>query len=565
MEQFRRDDSLLHYKLLSYLPFMILTNLATLLLSTVDGLVVGNLVGGDALSAVSIFMPVPTVICIFTICVSAGISTTLSTGMGDIQIENLAPLKKASARLIFVSALAVGIIQIPIAVLLINAYNLSADMQAMVWQYGIGQMIAAPFGMISSVCVYELQILGRSKILTVLAVTEGGINLVLDLMFVGVFHMGIAGAGYGTAVANVVRCTLSLIYLYKKTDIFKFGKAKIHMDHIRQLLKTGSSDAAYTAMMALQSIIMIKIILAAFGESGGAINGVCAFCLSIANVAIMSIQGSARPLAGIYTGARDILGVRMLIRRSLLLMLSLLGVMSVIVLINPGLFYRINGVTEIPVYGLISLRLYVLHFIFRGFNYIFRLYFVNRGDTRFSSIITITSHATLPIFALLFSLLYAPFMWLAYLATECILLLMSALHFHSCSKKDMQERREDVDVLYLTVAPDDAIEASRSIRQYATERGYSERMAYRAALCMEEMIHYAVDVNGSNKVRNQLMVKFLPDSCIFTIMDDGRCIMLNEDDETKELITNYNVIKRIATSVNYQYVLNLNYTVFNFE
>ncbi len=61
------------------------------------------------------------------------------------------------------------------------------------------------------------------------------------------------------------------------------------------------------------------------------------------------------------------------------------------------------------------------------------------------------------------------------------------------------------------------------------------------------------------------MVKFLPDSCIFTILDDGRCIMLDEDEETKELITNYKMIRKTAASVRYQYILNLNYTVFTFK
>lgn len=74
----------------------------------------------------------------------------------------------------------------------------------------------------------------------------------------------------------------------------------------------------------------------------------------------------------------------------------------------------------------------------------------------------------------------------------------------------------------------------------------------------------ALSANGGRDVRNQLMIKFFPDSCIFTIMDDGRCIMLDEDEETKELITNYSMIRKTASSVKYQYILNLNYTVFCF-
>ena len=192
LERFRRNDSLVHRKLLSYLPFMIATNLATLLLSTVDGVVVGNLVGSEALSAVSIFMPITFVISIVCTWVASGISTALSTGMGDNRIEDLAPLKKAAGTVTIVSALAVAVIEFPVAAILVRSYRLTPDMQGMVWQYGIGILISMPFGLASTVCVHELMILGKSEILTAFAVTEGCVNLVLDLLFVGVFHRGIA-------------------------------------------------------------------------------------------------------------------------------------------------------------------------------------------------------------------------------------------------------------------------------------------------------------------------------------------------------------------------------------
>ena len=48
-------------------------------------------------------------------------------------------------------------------------------------------------------------------------------------------------------------------------------------------------------------------------------------------------------------------------------------------------------------------------------------------------------------------------------------------------------------------------------------------------------------------------------------MDDGRCIMLNEDDASRDIVSNYSVIRKIADTVSYQYVLEMNYTVFTFE
>ena len=82
---------------------------------------------------------------------------------------------------------------------------------------------------------------------------------------------------------------------------------------------------------------------------------------------------------------------------------------------------------------------------------------------------------------------------------------------------------------------------------------------------MEEMIHYAEAVKSSGRVMTQLMIRFYEGGCVFTIMDNGRCIMLNEDDESRDILSNYSVIRKIATTVSYQYVLEMNYTVFTFE
>ena len=63
---------------------MIATNISTLLLITVDGIVAGNLVGEDALSAISIFGPVDTFIGAITAVVSTGASAVLSSRIGEV-------------------------------------------------------------------------------------------------------------------------------------------------------------------------------------------------------------------------------------------------------------------------------------------------------------------------------------------------------------------------------------------------------------------------------------------------------------------------------------------------
>ena len=52
-------------------------------------------------------------------------------------------------------------------------------------------------------------------------------NVVLDLFFVIICHMGIAGVTYATIIAELICCLLCYMYMKKKLDILDFEKKTI--------------------------------------------------------------------------------------------------------------------------------------------------------------------------------------------------------------------------------------------------------------------------------------------------------------------------------------------------
>ena len=220
LDRYEMSGQLTRKKLIEYLPAMLLTNLSTLLLVSVDGVVVGNFLGEGALSSVNIFYPSTLLIGVISTLAAAGIGTALSVAMGNSDQKKLMRLKSASLRLIIIAAIFVSVVQIPIVSWLINSYDVSPEMKGLTWQYAIGVMIASPFGLVSFVGVYQLQIVGKVKELMYLSIIEGVVNFILDVLFVGVMDIGVGGAGYGTMCANITRCTLTILYLARRTDIY---------------------------------------------------------------------------------------------------------------------------------------------------------------------------------------------------------------------------------------------------------------------------------------------------------------------------------------------------------
>ena len=563
---FPRKGTLTGRKLREFIPIMILTNMSVFLMSTVDGLVAGNLVSEKALASINIFFPALVILTVISALIESGSATSLATSMGKNDIQAIRHTKAAVRFTMIGGAVFTAIIQFPIIFAVISSYNLSPEVKEMTWQYAIGLMTTMPLGLISSVNSYQLQIIGKMRMLMVLSIVEGVLNVFFDLFYVLVLHLGVVGIGFGTATAAFTRCMITLVYVIKKTDIYRCQGAKARWSDIKDIIYCGSPDAANMLMLAMQNYFMMRIILAGFGDDGGAIKGVCSFAFNIANIAILGLMGSMRPLAGLYAGAEDTKAIQNLLRQCFAVCIILVGSITLIVELFPSLFFRLNGVTDIPEGGLMSIRLFALYFVFKGIDSLFRLYFANRKDSLAATGLTIIGNATLPFFAFILStLLSAPFLWLGYLMMELLTFLLSLARYLWWLKRDQRVIDPSEKVLYLGVRPEDAIDASRMIRKFADENGCSSKIAYRMALCMEEMVAYVVQSQKHNDINIMIMARFRPDEGIFCMIDDGKCIALDEDMETTELITdNYGLMKKLARSVEYQHILNMNYTILRF-
>ena len=614
-------------KLREYIPPMLVTNLSTLLLVSVDGVVVGNLVGATALASVNLFYPITMFIGVVSVWIASGCSTAISNSIGSNDRDRIARIKRTTIVMMVLSAIFVAIVQIPVVygMIYFGMRGVSAETISMMRQYSYGIMISLPFGLISTVGVYQLQIAGKMKALVKLAAMEGITNLLLDLLFVGAMDMGVAGAGYGTAAANVLRCLTTVYYLSRKTEMYQCGQAKASLKDVREILSCGMPEAANSMMLALKNYFLVQILLFAFGDDAGVIRGVCVFFSSLVTVVMGAIQGGMRPLVGFLSGAKDIAGMRTLLRQCLLICAAAVGSMTVFALLFPALFFYLHGVYAIPEDGVMSLRLYSLSFVAYGCDALFQQYFINRHKSGFSTLLAVMNGVALVVIAFIFAnLLPPPCVWLSYLVTSLMNLGIDLWRYHSLG--DEVDEQGDGELLYLSVKPEDAVEASRLLRDYANERGYPPRIANRLSLCMEEMVSYAVSVSKVVEIRKllrqkvppELLVELLPDELFdklmevlrqpqadepipqfpgdvlkklpkdlqellqqdvvvyivirlgmdegrFVMMDTGRRIALNEDHESKELVTeNYDLIKKLSKSVEYQYVLDMNYSIVTF-
>ena len=566
LSPYMKSESVTLRRFRDFIPVMLITNLSNLLLVTANGLVAGNYVGSDGFACISLVAPVESLINTASTLAACSISTSLSKAMGSGDTESFDKVRSASLQLMVVIALLAVVIELPVAWFVIRSYDLDAVMYNMAWKYSLIRIFSSPVEIMITVFVYDLQVAGEMRAVMRHAILQGVSNLLFDLLFVAVLHLGVSGTGYGTACALLLRAVVAQRYIFRHTELFKRSRRKNTLSDLLEIVTCGVPDAAYEFMGVLQDYFMIKILLFAFGADGGIISGVCNFCLAVASVLIRSVLNSTRPMVGLLAGADDRKELGAMMRQAVIADLAFVGIVVLLTEVIPASFFTLYGVEIIPAGGLLSLRIYAPFMLIYALNTLLRMYLSYRDRSKQATAATIIGTATLPIFSYVFVLwLGSPFMWLGYSASELLAMILYLISLRRLISAN-NENEDHGYSLYLSFEPENATYASETVMNYLNESGIDSGLSYRIALCMEEVGAYAQKAGKRNRSRRNetvelyFRIKIINDQeTLITILDDGKCIFFDQDDGDNEMISNYEMIKKIAKSAEYQYILNLNY------
>lgn len=166
-------------------------------------------------------------------------------------------------------------------------------------------LLAAPFMMGVFVLNQCLRAEGSATLSMVGVVSGALLNLVLDPLFIFVFHWGVAGAAIATALSKLVSfIVLVSPYLRGRTmivlSIRQFHPSKTIMD---ELVKMGFPTFARSALMTLASIITNNIA-GAFSVSALAAISVVNRIMIFISSAVLGFGQGYQPVAGFNWGAK---------------------------------------------------------------------------------------------------------------------------------------------------------------------------------------------------------------------------------------------------------------------
>ena len=198
---------------------LVLGNLFQLTYNAADSVIVGKFVGDDALAAVGTAGPIMNMVILFIsgMCMGAGILMSTHYGAKKYDLLERQISTSMLGGLGFSAAVAVLLILFahPLLELLQVPADIIGDAKLYLRIIFVGLIFTFVYNFFSN----TLRALGDSKAPLYFLIISAFLNIVLDLVFIIVFHMGAAGAAVATVISQGVSGALCLVYIVKKVPL----------------------------------------------------------------------------------------------------------------------------------------------------------------------------------------------------------------------------------------------------------------------------------------------------------------------------------------------------------
>ncbi len=294
-------------QLLKFAIPLILANILQTMYNTVDMIVVGQFVGADGLSAISIGGEFIHFFMFMCAGFSSGGQILLSQQVG---MKDKAGISRTIGT-VFTTVMALAVVFTAACFIIdepmLRWLNTPDEAFEQASQYviisGCGLIFIFGYNCISAV----LRGMGDSKHPLMFIAIATVVNLVLDLLLVAVFNMGAAGAAIATVIGQAVSVICSAAYLFRHREAFgfdfKLSSFKPDPDRIVALIKVGTPLAVQQVAISV-SLLFVQSYINAFGVAASAVTGIGQKIQNISGVFTNGINQAGGAMIGQCLGAQ---------------------------------------------------------------------------------------------------------------------------------------------------------------------------------------------------------------------------------------------------------------------
>lgn len=427
--QIKLSDHFTYAKLLRFTLPSIVMMIFTSLYSVVDGLLVSNLVGDAALSAVNIMFPVAMLISAVGFMLGTGGSAVVARTLGEGKPE-LA--NRLFSMFLFAVVLAGGVLSVIGVAFVEPIARIAGASDALIEPcVSYGRILFAgsvPFMLQTSLQPF-LVVAEKPNMGLILSLGSGVTNMVGDWVLINL--LGISGAAWATVAGYCVGGVLPLLYFVRPRQGLRLVPTRMYVCEFVQACGNGASELMSNISSSLVGILYNIELMRLIGEAGVAAHSVMMYVDFVFVAAFLGFSIGSAPVVSYHFGAQNHAELKNVFRKSLLLVLLTSAAMVVLSegLSRPMCAAFVGYSPELLQLTVHGFRLFALCYVFCGINIYASSFFTALCNGALSALISFLRSLLLRggLVILLPLVLDLDGVWLAVVAAEGLAAVVSVI------------------------------------------------------------------------------------------------------------------------------------------
>jgi putative MATE family efflux protein len=293
-------------RLLLFAAPLLASGLLQTVYNMVDAVVVGQVVGSNGLAAVSIGGDLLHTLTFVAMGFSNAGQVIISQFTGARQPEKV----KRVIGALFTFLLACSLVIMGLCLVFRDPLLRLLNTPEEAWEHTVAYITPCILGLVFiygyNLVSAVLRGMGDSRHPFLFIAVAAVLNIVLDLLFVAVFHWGAFGAALATVMGQALSFILSLVFLYRRREQFGFdfrlSSFRIHKDVFIPLIRLGIPMVLQSAAVGI-SRLFVNANVNAYGVVATAVSGIGSKLETAIIVIISSLTTAGSSMIGQNIGA----------------------------------------------------------------------------------------------------------------------------------------------------------------------------------------------------------------------------------------------------------------------
>ena len=574
----KRNGYLISKALHTFMWASILSSVAQLLSTLVDAIVVSNLIGPDAISAVNVSVPVLSMVGCFAILPGIGGSIVAAKAMGLRNQDEANRVFSISLKATLIFGLFVSIAGYLLAPFLVG---LICPIGSRIYPLAATYLQIILIGMVFMLGAFTLQTFvktdGNPKLVMGAVVIGCMVNLVFDIIFIKFFGMGIAGSAWASVLSYMAAFAVCLLHFRMPHCSLHFQFNAPSANGLGALAKEGAPLSINSLLLGVCTYFINAIVLHVAGDDGMYVWSLCLQLFTIMQLVLGGISTSIYAIGGLLAGERDMEGLGILTRRVLVYVCSVLAVIVVVMLVYPEMLASLFGGSQLAGSAMMNvaspIRIYALLLVPYAVVAVLRSLYQIIGFRGMSMILSIAQLVAMVVCVWMLAMVSPDMLWWGFPVSGIILLLVTILF---CWQKHRQQPQLAVMTLIpqtaggkslnfsVRLTQEDVRNALAEIKTFLKASRMSDSTIFNIRLCCEELLNNLIDYaveKSKDKHFADIHIRLTDTQVSVLLKDDGRPfnpVFKNKELREKNADTDYEhlglrLVTGESSSINYQY------------